>query len=736
MITILAEKPDVGNKIAAALDGITLSGGKKVDFKTLRNNKSVEKTVKAQQAKDGFLKIRYMGQDCYVTWAYGHLGSLKQAVDYNSAYKYWASIPMPFIPARYELTVKSSPDKAWNDKIQKQFMLVKKLFNQSDLIINATDFDREGEVIFAYIYELARCTKPVKRACFSSQTEEGIKEGFGKNAKTSSEVQPIEIAGRMRGIADWVVGANLTVAMTLKNRGQGVFSVGRVQTPTLAIIVKREKEIAAFSSKPYYVLQATFKTDKGEEFKAELSGDRIENRADAESTLLCVDGAPGTVVEFTGKKVKKEVPQLFSLSALQMECSSELSLTADQVLEIAQKLYDEGYTTYPRTNSRFLTEDMVPVIDELLEKLKAVPDYSPLIEGRPKTYNKPNYFDDKKVESHFAIIPTGNIPTGLTEKQQSVYDLICRSVIMMLYREATLEQTQALIEAEGLIFKAKGNVVADKGWMAVSKPKKKDELLPRLSVDEVVEGTYEILDKKTKPPKRYTDGTLIAKMLAAGKDLDDAALAKILSDPKTGGIGTEATRAAIIKTLVDRGYITRDKKAIIATEKGISLIDKLPLEQIKSAEMTAKWEQRLNDIARSKEDATRFRTDIEAAVKEWVLEIADKVELTTHPTGTLAAMCPLCGSPMRTCSWGYGCSGYKDGCKFTVGEICGRKIKENELIQLLNEGETKELKGFKSKAGKSFSAKLKMDAGKITFVFSSPLQTPNKNKKAPTLNQV
>lgn len=726
MITILAEKPDVGNKIAAALGVITLATGKKIDFRSL---KASEKAVKAQQSKDGYLKIQYMGQDCYVTWGFGHLGELKQAYDYDPEYKAWYKMPLPFIPKKYELTVKSSQEKAWNEKLQKQFMLIKKLFNKSDLIINATDFDREGEVIFAYIYELARCKVPVKRACFSSQTEDGIKDGFGKYLKDSAEVKPIEIAGRMRGIADWLVGANLTVAMTLKNNGQGVFSVGRVQTPTLALIVKREKEIAAFSSKPYYVVQANFTTDKGEEFKAEITGDKIEDRTDAECILFHIDKAPGVVKEFTGKKVKKEAPQLYSLSALQMECSSELSMTADQVLEAAQHLYDNGYTTYPRTNSRFLTEDMVPVIDTLLDKLKAVPEYAPLIDGRAKTYNKPHYFDNTKVESHFAIIPTGTIPTGLTPKQQQVYDLICRSVIKMLYGDALLEQTQALIDVEGVEFKAKGNVVVEKGWMAVDKPKKKDEILPRLTVGEKLAGAYEVVEKKTKPPKRYTDGTLIAKMLAAGKDLDNSELAKILSDPKTGGIGTEATRAAIIKTLVDRGYIKREKKAIHATEKGISLIDRLPLEQIKSAEMTAKWEQRLNDIARETEDAAKFRADIEQAVREWISEISSKVEATKPTSTTLPALCPLCGAPIRTCSVGYGCSSYKEtGCKFMISQICGRKLTENEVIKLINEGQTEELKGFKSKTGKLFSAKLKLVDGKVVFDF--PQKAPSTTTEA------
>jgi len=303
MITIVAEKPDVGNKIAAALDHIELEGGKTVEFKTLKAN---EKAVKAQQNKDGYFKITWQGQECFVTWAYGHLCELKQAADYNSQYKYWSRMPLPFIPGEYEIKLKSNPDRSWEKKLHKQADLVKDLMNRSDLVINATDCDREGEVIFAYIYQYAGCTKPVKRACFSSQTKEGLIEGFTTALKDGSEMKATETAGRMRGIADWVVGANITAAITLKSYGKGVISVGRVQTPTLAMIVDREKAIREFKSEPYWAIEGTFTAKSGESFKAKHSREKITDKSEAEKIFEKVNGKPGTVTDIKKKAQKKE----------------------------------------------------------------------------------------------------------------------------------------------------------------------------------------------------------------------------------------------------------------------------------------------------------------------------------------------------------------------------------------------------------------------------------------------
>jgi DNA topoisomerase-3 len=362
---------------------------------------------------------------------------------------------------------------------------------------------------------------------------------------------------------------------------------------------------------------------------------------------------------------------------------------------------------------------MEPTINKVLDKLNGLPEYAPLIAGRLRKYDRRHYFDDSKVESHFAIIPTDNIPKGLTGKDAKVYDMICRSVIRMLYGSAKLEQTKILTVVAGEEFVSSGNVIVEPGWMAVGDSAKED-ILPAVKVGDELPGTYTLSEKKTKPPTRYNDKDLLAAMLSAGKTIDDADLRKILSDPKTGGIGTEATRAAIVETLVKREYIKREAKAIAATEKGIRLIENLPLEAVKSAEMTARWEKRLNDIARGIEDPDHFRKDIEGALPAWIAEVNSKVAtmaMAGKGANTLGVDCPVCGKPMTINKWGYGCSGWRDGCKFGIGVICGKKLTENQARILVTKKKTPLIKGFTSKAGKSFDAYLVLDGKDIKFEF-------------------
>ena len=720
-ICIVAEKPDVGSKIAAALDVIQLASGRTVGFDELEK---CEKLVKAQQSKDGYLKIRFLGQDCYVTWGRGHLCTLMDVTDYNPGYQKWRDIPLPFIPEQYGLRLRPSADAKLAALTAKQFDTVSRLMNSASLVINATDFDREGEVIFAYIYQMAKCKTPVKRACFSSQTEEGIQEAFNA-LRDGNDFRNIEAAGRMRGIADWLVGINLTIAMSLKNPGQGVTSIGRVQTPTLAIVVNRELEIKNFRSAPYWTISALFKTKSGETYKARHTTEKFTDESLARKTLAAIMGHAGEVTSIATKEVSKPVPQLYSLSALQMDANSKFGLTLKQTLEIAQRLYDGGYTTYPRTNSRYLTEDMEPTVNKVLSSLSKIPDYEKLIAGRHRSYDRPRYFNNKKVESHFAIIPTGSVPTGLTGNDAKVYDLICRSVIRMLYPAAIIEQTEVITTVPTMAgttsedFVSNGSTIKSLGWMIVGDASK-EEPLPKLTKGDVCSGEYTMREKKTKPPTRYNDKELLAAMLSAGKSLDDEELRKLLSDPKTGGIGTEATRGAIVETLEKREYISRSGKAIMATEKGIELIQSLPLESIKSAEMTARWEKRLNDIARGLENSDDFRRDIEAQLAPWIAEIDGKVaKKVGSKTNELGVNCPVCGKPMIIQKWGYGCSGWKDGCKFSVGEVCGKKLTENQARILVSSGRSPLIKGFHSKAGKTFDAYLRLDAGKVKFDFPS-----------------
>lgn len=708
MIVIYAEKPDVGNKIAAALGEISLSSGKKVNFSNLKIN---EKAVKSQQFKDGYLKIKWKGQDCYVTWGYGHLCGLKQAKDYDSDYKNWSKMPLPFIPSKYEVKVK--------DEVKKQYNLIKGLFLKSDLIINATDPDREGELIFAYLYEATKVKKPFKRAHFTSQTKDGIKEAFNK-LKSATEVQGITDAGRGRSLADWIIGSNLTVAMTLKYNSDKVLSVGRVQTPTLNMLVNKEKDIRNFKPEPYYTISALFTTKSGEKYKATHNLKRIDNQKDSANILKKINGKNGIVSKINKRNSFRQAPNLYSLSSLQMAANSKYGFTLAKTLDIAQKLYEAGYITYPRTDSEFLTEDMEPVVNQTLDLLSSVPVYNKFIKGKARKFNKSKYFNNKKVNSHFAIIPV-SIPKGVTQDESRLFDMISRSVIMMLYGPAKLEETTITTTVNSEDFISKGSVIKEASWLTIQ-PSSKEVFLPQLVEEEVVDGIYEENKRFTQPPKKYTDKTLVSAMIASGKELEDSDLRKIMADPDIAGIGTSATRASIIEHLVFRGYAKREKKNIVATDKGIALIDALPLEEIKSAELTAKWETRLNEIANNKYDLKSFVKEIEKVTDDWCKKInATKINPSTNKfksknrNGT-NLNCPLCNNEINKYKWGWGCSNYKGGCKFSIGaKIAGKKLSDNQFKMLIEKGSTAKLKGFINKKNKPFESKLILEKGEVKF---------------------
>lgn len=714
MITIYSEKPDVGKKIAAALDCITLSNGKQISFDRIKDN---DKSIKAQQFKDGFLKITFECEETYVTWGYGHLCELQNAYDYNADYKNWRNLPMPFIPDEYKVKVK--------DGTKKQFNIVAKLFAKSRLIINATDYDREGELIFYYLMVAANCKKTFKRAHFASQTKDGIIEAFS-HLKSADQVKPMTDAGRARSIADWVVGCNLTVATSLKYNNSGVLSIGRVQTPTLNLLVERELAIKNFTPEKYYTVEALFSTTSGEKYRGEHSKKRFDSLAEAKAVIDKIRGKDGVVKDVSKKVITKEAPLLYSLSALQMAANSKYGFTLAETQNIAQELYEGGFTTYPRTDSQYLTEDMEPTINKTMDMLEKIPEYASFVSGKQRRYNKKRYFDNSKVTSHFAIIPTLTIPLNLTPNQQKIYDLIARSVIMMLYGPAKIERTSVITDVIGQEFVSSGSVLLDKGWMIVDNVSK-DDVLPILTVGEKVSGTYEAKEKETEPPKHYTDKTLIAAMISAGKDLDDEELKKVMN-AGIKGIGTEATRAAIIEALIKRGYAERKKKSVVATEKGIALINILPLKEIKSAELTAMWESKLNDIAEGKGNFDKFIKDIELTTKEWCNKINttdNKKSISSSESTESSILCPVCGKPIVKRNWGWGCSGYKDGCKFSISlTIAGKKLTDKQVETLIKERETHVIKGFKSKTGKEFEAMLVLnDENKIIFEF------PNNSRK-------
>jgi DNA topoisomerase-3 len=701
LIAIYAEKPDMGEKIAKALSEGKISGGRGA----------------------GKFEITYMGKPCVVTWGFGHMCELMQGYDYNPEYNSWSKLPVPFIPEKFRIKPRSGTD----ERGKAQMKTITDTFKKADLIINATDYDREGEVIFGYVYEWSKCKTPYKRAHFTSVTPSGIKDGFSR-LKPESEVKPVETAGRARACADWLVGANITAGLTLKNPGDGVWSVGRVQTPTLAMTVTREKAIRDFKPEAFFTVNAVFTKADGEKYKGEHRRKRFSEKKDADDIFSRLTGN-ATVTDVRSRRVFKEAPGLYSLSALQMDANGTYGMMADKTLDAAQKLYEKGYTTYPRTDTGFLTEDAEPVVNKVLDMLEKDPEYGAFIKGHGRKIDRKKYFDDSKVGSHYAIIPTDVPAKGLSGDEEKIYGLIARSVVRMIYGPAETEKTAVTTTDGGEDFVSQGTVIVKPGWLDVF-GKLTEEALPALSEGEGVSGEYEVKAGKTEPPKRYTDKTLIAAMKTAGKELADAELKRILADPSVQGIGTEATRASIIKTLAARGYIERKGTSIIPTERGMRLIDILPVSALKSAELTAKWEQRLSDMEKGADSFEDFMGDIGETVGEWcgLVSLIEKAGVSRggpvpkpegeKKTGGTGPKCPLCGAEIRKTGWGWGCSGYRDGCKFSVGTICGKKLSDAQIKDLIVKGATKKLSGFTGKSGKKFDATLRMKEGKISFDFS------------------
>ena len=746
MITIYAEKFDVGVKIAAALGGFDYNG----TMVTMNNVEKLKTNLEKDVKRKGVIYINYEGKNYAVTWGQGHMCSLKQAKDYDETYKNWKNMPIPFFPTNYEIKIREEIDRTTrkptgNDDpwTSRQLSLVKSLFEKSEYIINATDDDREGEVIFAYVYEYLDVDVPYKRVVLDSQTEEGFRKAF-RNLKDSSEVKPIENAGRGRSQADWLVGANLTAAMSLKYGGSGsdaVISLGRVQTPVLNILVTRELEILNFKSHPFWYVTATFKTSKGEEYSAKHEIAQIEDKAKAQELFNKVNGKQGTVADFTKEKTSKEVPLLYNLTNLSQAANKAYGYTAQETLNLAQQLYEKGYTTYPRTPSTCLTDDMKDTVDEVLDMLRTYnDDYKTWIDAVPKAernYTK-RHFNTKKVDSHYAIIPTKVKPENMTADQKNLYDLIAKSVIRIIYKSAIGEKTEITTVVEDEKFKSSGTIMVDPQWLVVGDSSSKDNLLPNLSIGEKVDGSYEFKEGKTNPPQRYNDDTLLTAMKTAGKKLEDEELKAIMESECDGGIGTEATRAGIIETVIQRKYAERKgngkTKQIVPTEKGMKVIELLPLKEIKSAELTADWEMRLNKIAKSEDSLKSFISDMEEITSKWVDEIKNaKIEATlgAPADNMLPVNCPKCGKPMKKLSWGWACSGYsKDdpsACKFAVGyNLGGAKITDKDIDDIITKGRSKYINGFKKKdSNETYGAFVVLDENKnLTRSWDTGLTCP------------
>ena len=659
MIVCIAEKPSVARDIAEVLG--------------------------ARTKKDGYIE----GNGYQVTWTFGHLCTLKEPHEYTPTWKVWSLGSLPMIPPRFGI-------KLINDSgIERQFHIIEGLMQKADGIINCGDAGQEGELIQRWVMQKAGAHCPVKRLWISSLTEEAIREGFAK-LKDQAEFQPLYEAGLSRAIGDWVLGMNATRLYTLKyGQNKQVLSIGRVQTPTLALIVKRQLEIENFKPEPYWELktvyrETTFSSTKG----------KFTSKEEGEKFLETVRNAPFTVTDVSAKKGTEAPPRLFDLTSLQVECNKKFGFSADMTLQLIQSLYEKKVATYPRVDTTFLSDDIYPKCPGILAGLKSYEAYTAPLYGK-KLIKSKKVFDNSKVTDHHAIIPTGVQPQGLSDMEQKVFDLIARRFIAVFYPDCKFSTTTVLGEVEKVEFKVTGKQILDPGWRVIfgkdqqeeTKDGDEERVLPVFNIGESGPHVPDLNEKWTQPPKPYTEATLLRAMETAGKLVDNDELRDAL---KENGIGRPSTRAAIIETLFKRHYIRKERKNLIATPTGVELIQLIREDLLKSAELTGIWEKKLREIERRSYDAATFLNELKQMVADIVNSVlsdntnrrvtimpeetpakaiekaaarkkAAKKKSAATPQGDaiIGTPCPLCGKgTIIKGKTAYGCSEWKNGCTY------------------------------------------------------------------------
>ncbi|MBR2230390.1 MAG: DNA topoisomerase 3 [Prevotella sp.] len=622
MIVCIAEKPSVARDIA--------------------------RIIGANSSRDGYME----GNGYQVTWTFGHLCTLKEPGDYTQAWKPWALTQLPMIPPRFGIKLID------DNGIKKQFAIIERLMQAADGIVNCGDAGQEGELIQRWVMQKAQATCPVKRLWISSMTDEAIREGFA-NLKDQTDYQPLYLAGLSRAIGDWLLGMNATRLYTLKyGQNRQVLSIGRVQTPTLALIVNRQKEIENFKPEPYWVLatvyrDTTFTATKG----------KFTSKEEGEKAFATIEGKPFTVTKVEKKEGKEQPPQLYDLTSLQVDCNRKYSYSAEMTLNLIQSLYEKKYTTYPRVDTQYLSDDIYPKCPQTLNglyqtKFGGVAPYAEFIKpigGKPLKKTK-RVFDTSKVTDHHAIIPTGVIPQNLSDAEQRVFDLVARRFIAVFLPDCKFSTTTVLGEVIGeedkVEFKVTGKEILDSGWRVVQGDRSQesgdrsqetgvsrnaedesnlqtpesptpDSSTPERTLPTFVKGESgdhkpTLTEKWTIPPPYYNEASLLRAMETAGKFVEDETLRAAM---KENGIGRPSSRASIIETLFKRHYIKRDKKRLIATPTGIELIDLIREELLKSCELTGIWEKKLRDIEHQKYDAKQFIDELKQQVADIVHEV-------------------------------------------------------------------------------------------------------------------
>ena len=663
--------------------------------------KEIANILGANIRHDGYFE----GNGYAVTFTFGHLCTLFEPHDYKAYWKSWDLNNLPMLPEKFQTKVVS------NTGIKKQFKIVKNLFRKASLVINCGDAGQEGELIQRWVIHQAGYQGEVKRLWISSLTPEAIKDGF-KNLKPSSDYDNLYYAGFSRAIGDWLLGMNATRLFTVKHGGyKQVLSVGRVQTPTLAMVVSRFKEIENFVSEPFWELQTLYRDTL---FSYEKG--RFTQKTDGEELMNKVKEHNFEIVNSIKKKGKEYAPKLFDLTGLQVYCNNKFGFTADETLKIVQKLYEQKTITYPRVDTTFLPTDIYPKVKGILSNLKSYRSLTQILLNK-KIKKSGRVFNNKKVTDHHAIIPTG-IQINLPYNQNVVYDIICRRFIAVFYDDCIISNTLVKGEVQEIVFKTSGKEIIKKGWHIVFENKnessKKDAaLMPNFLKGEKGSHQPSFLEKYTSPPKYYTEATLLRAMESAGKQIDDEEMREMM---KENGIGRPSTRANIIETLFKRKYILRKKKQILPTETGIQLINTIKNELLKSAELTGLWEKQLKQIEKGNFKAAVFINNMKKMVDQLVFEVRTeknqvKISAITEsiknkPTiqkGLIAETCPKCkkGQIIKGKN-AYGCSLFKTGCTFRLPlRFMDKLISENQYLRLLNKGCTVNLKGFESSEGKA-----------------------------------
>lgn len=677
MILCIAEKPSVAKDIAEILG--------------------------ATSRKDGY----WEGNGYWVSWTFGHLCTLKEPHDYKENWKWWRLEDLPIIPSNFGIKVVE------DSGVQKQFACIERLVEACDEVINCGDAGQEGELIQRWVLLKAKCKKPVKRLWISSLTEEAIREGFQK-LKDAKQYDNLYAAGSARAIGDWLLGINATRAFTKKfGQGKATLSIGRVQTPTLAMIVQRQKEINAFKSDEYWELKTNYRAT---EFLCQI--ERLNSAEKAEKGLEYLKKHEFEVTSFEQKEGKEGNPRLFDLTALQVEGNKKYGFSADETLKNVQSLYEKKIVTYPRVDTTYLSEDIYPKVEGILKGMTYYSRFTTPLLQAPIPKSK-SVFDDKKVTDHHAIIPTGVVPSGITPTEQQVYDLIAKRFIAVFYPECKVSNTTVLGQVDKLVFKATGKQIIEPGWRLVYQDDKasvekgeEERIMPVFQEGE--KGPHEpfIHKGKTSPPKPYTEATLLRAMETAGRQVEDENLRELMKD---NGIGRPSTRANIIETLFRRKYIEKNRKNILATPTGMDLIDTIQNELLKSPELTGDWERKLRLIEKGEYELEIFKQELYVMVRSLTDEVIfnsyRKIEL--HDENAVQKVsekkqrvpkekvmitdldCPKCkAAKLMKGTTAIGCSNFKV-CGFKIPfEMLGKKLTENQLIDLVQKGKTGTIKGL------------------------------------------